>query len=234
VNEAGEALPLASQEAVEVLLAPDPIGCPAGVTPVWMGGTGVGCTANYTTIQAAIDDAAVIDGWTVYVQSGTYNENVMLYKSISLIGQDKSTTLIQPASGPGIYVRADDTLIKNFTIDTSSWGLDFDGGSGYLPGEVTGGIENTTVENVDLVNNTLEGIYIGNGAQVDGLTVIDSKLNDNLNGIGISGSTTNADNIVITNSEMNSNNNHGIQIQSNAQVESIEIYDSEMNSNTLQ
>lgn len=234
VDGEGNAVPLASVEAAEVLLAPDPIGCPPGVTPTWMGGTGAGCTTNYISIQEAIDDVKVIDGWTVYVQSGTYNENVKLYKSISLIGQNKATTIIQPTSGPGVFIRADNTLIKNFTIDTSSWGLDFDGGSGYLPAVVTGGIENTTIENVDLTNNTLEGIFIGNGAQVDGLTVTKSKLNSNLNGIGISGGTTTADNIVIKNSEMNSNKNHGVMILGGAKVGSVIIRNSEMNENSKQ
>lgn len=234
VDETGDSLPLVSEEAVEVLTTLDPIGCPVGVTPIWMGGTGIGCTVNYTSIQAAIDDVMVVDGWTIYIQSGTYTENVKLYKSITLYGEDRDTTIIQPTSGPGIYVRADGTVIKNLTIDTSLWAIDFDGGSGYLPDVVKAGIDDTLIENVSLTNNPKEGVYIGNGAQVTNIEIKDSSLNNNLNGVGVSGSTTSVDGLVITNSRMENNTNHGVQIMSNVQVGTVEITDSVLSLNKLQ
>lgn len=125
VNSDGEELSLASADAAEVLMAPDPIGCPAGVTPSWMGGTGAGCTDNYTSIQAAINDASVIDGWTVYVQAGTYNEIVTVNKSISLVGQDAATTIIQGLNsatnssmsyGTLLFINSSDVTISGFTF----------------------------------------------------------------------------------------------------------------------
>jgi len=232
VDEEGNPIPLASQEAAEVLAATDPIGCPPGVLPGWMGGTGVGCTTAYNSIQEAINDVSVVEGWTVYVQAGTYNESVTLNKSISLIGEDAATTFIQPTSGAGVFVRADDTIIKNFTIITSSWGIDFDGNSGVLPEVARSGVDNTLVENVILKNNTQEGIFIGNGAKVTNLTVKDSQMTNNLNGIGVSGSSSSLDGLVISNSTLNGNRNHGLIIQASVPVGAVTILQSQLNGNT--
>lgn len=48
--------------------------------------------ADYTTIQEAIDNSN--DGDTVYIYSGYYNEQVVVDKSIDLIGEDKETTYV--------------------------------------------------------------------------------------------------------------------------------------------
>ena len=63
----------------------------------YVGGSGPG---NYTTIQAAINDAN--SGDTVFVYNGTYHENVVITKNnIILKGEDKNNTIID-ASGGGI------------------------------------------------------------------------------------------------------------------------------------
>jgi parallel beta-helix repeat protein len=56
---------------------------------LYVGGSGPG---NYSRIQDAIDNA--IDGDTVFVYSGTYYENLVVTKSISVIGEDKNITVI--------------------------------------------------------------------------------------------------------------------------------------------
>ena len=56
---------------------------------LYVGGSG---GDNYTQIQHAIDNAS--DGDTVFVYNGTYYENVVVDKSIQLIGEDKNTTII--------------------------------------------------------------------------------------------------------------------------------------------
>ena len=48
--------------------------------------------ADYTSIQDAIDAAS--SGYTIYVYSGFYNEVVYIDKSINLIGQNKTNTII--------------------------------------------------------------------------------------------------------------------------------------------
>ncbi|MDP2944061.1 MAG: hypothetical protein Q8N57_00620 [bacterium] len=54
--------------------------------------------ADYTTIQAAIN--ASIDGDTINVESGTYNENIVINKSIKLIGE-LPTSIIVDGQGNG-------------------------------------------------------------------------------------------------------------------------------------
>ncbi len=83
---------------------------------LYVGGTGEG---NYSNIQDAIDNTS--DGDTVFVYNGTYYENITIYKSINLIGEDKNTTVID---GIGeyriVYVIADLVNISGFTIVNSS------------------------------------------------------------------------------------------------------------------
>ena len=88
-------LPLVSEIAREVLTDADPMGCPEGVLPIWLGGSGDGCTASYTSIQDAIDDDIVQDGWTIFIQEGIFSEQVEVTKNVRLRGQ-KGTILRAP------------------------------------------------------------------------------------------------------------------------------------------
>ena len=48
---------------------------------------------DYSSIQEAIN--AATDGDTVFVKRGTYDETLVLNKTISLIGEDRDTTIIE-------------------------------------------------------------------------------------------------------------------------------------------
>ncbi len=81
---------------------------------LYVGGTGEG---NYTKIQDAIDDA--VDGDTVYVydDSSPYYENLVVNKSIFLIGEDKETTIIYGnIIGHVIYIISDGVTLSGFRI----------------------------------------------------------------------------------------------------------------------
>jgi len=81
---------------------------------LYVGGSGPG---NYTKIQDAIDNAS--DGDTIFVfnDSSPYYENVVVDKSINLIGEDRNTTVIDGGgSGDVVYVDADWVNISGFTI----------------------------------------------------------------------------------------------------------------------
>ena len=69
-------------------------------------------------IQDLIDNAS--HGDTIYIPNGTYYENIVINKSINLIGEDKNTTIID-ASGNGtvIKIRAGWVNISGFTIQNS-------------------------------------------------------------------------------------------------------------------
>jgi parallel beta-helix repeat protein len=74
---------------------------------LYVGGSGPG---NYSSIQEAIIDANNSD--TIYVFSGTYNENIKINKQLDLISQDKNTTILKKS----IEITADNVMVKGFTI----------------------------------------------------------------------------------------------------------------------
>lgn len=84
---------------------------------LYVGGSGPG---NYTRIQDAIDNAS--DGDTVFVYSGVYNEQVSINKSINLLGENKSTTIINgQENGCIITLLADNNIVTNFTIKNAGF-----------------------------------------------------------------------------------------------------------------
>jgi nitrous oxidase accessory protein len=82
---------------------------------LYVGGNGPG---NYTMIQDAINDSS--DGDTVFVYHGNYTENIIINKSISVLGENKETTWI---SGYGYYLYdhvvfliANNIIFSGFTV----------------------------------------------------------------------------------------------------------------------
>lgn len=76
--------------------------------------------AEYEHIQDAIDAAR--PGDTVYVYSATYYENLIITKSITLMGQNTQTTIIDGANTELnilCHVTADYVTIKGFTLQNS-------------------------------------------------------------------------------------------------------------------
>ncbi|MCK5260954.1 MAG: right-handed parallel beta-helix repeat-containing protein [Thermoplasmatales archaeon] len=82
----------------------------------------VGCLGPhcYNTIQDAIDNASDGDTVFVYDDSSPYYENVVVNKSIYLIGENKNTTIIDGNSnGDVVNVSAGLVTIRGFTIQNS-------------------------------------------------------------------------------------------------------------------
>jgi len=83
---------------------------------LYVGGSGPG---NYTNIQDAIDNSS--DGDTVFVYNGTYHESVKINKSIDLIGENRSSTIIEGDYYSYIVtISADYVLFQNFTLENLS------------------------------------------------------------------------------------------------------------------
>jgi len=89
--------------------------------PVWIATVhNVNTTFNYDTIQAAIDAPQTLDGHTIFVDGGTYYEHVVLNKSLSLIGENRSTTTIDGNyAGNVIKIIASNVKITGFTVQNS-------------------------------------------------------------------------------------------------------------------
>jgi len=73
---------------------------------------------DYPTIQQAINAAS--SGDTIFAHSGLYYENLVVNKSVSLIGEDKYTTIIDGNhTGDVVYVTANFVNISGFMIRNS-------------------------------------------------------------------------------------------------------------------
>ena len=119
-----------------------------GSAAMWfVGGGGPG---NHTTIQGAIDAAS--PGDTVYVYSGTYYENVVVNKTLTIVGEDRDSTIVN-ASGSGdvIQVTADWTNITSLTVTES----------GVAPFMGEAGIELSKVSNCSVTDINASWNVIG-------------------------------------------------------------------------
>jgi parallel beta-helix repeat protein len=73
---------------------------------------------DYATIQEAINNAA--DGDTVFVRNGTYYEDVVANKTVSLVGENVRSTVINGSgSGNVVMIGANNVNVSGFTIRNS-------------------------------------------------------------------------------------------------------------------
>lgn len=127
---------------------------------LYVGGSGPN---NYTKIQDAINDAS--NGDTVYVfnDSSPYKENLIIEKSIYLIGENKNSTIIdgnekEEAGADVIHIQADGVTIQGFTIQNSSLNGSLEGNNSYC------GIDIKSQNNIirdNIIRDNYFGIQIG-------------------------------------------------------------------------
>ena len=91
---------------------------------------------NYTTIQEAINDVATSNGHTIFVEEGIYYEHVVVGKSLSLVGENQYSTIIDGnGTDTVVHVTADSVTIRRFSIKNGSIGIHIDNSSGSLISE---------------------------------------------------------------------------------------------------
>ena len=80
---------------------------------------------NYSNIQDAIDNASAGD--IVFVCNGSYYENVVINKAISLTGEDRDNTVIDGSGlGSVVSIFSDLVNISGFTIENGAVGIYLD------------------------------------------------------------------------------------------------------------
>jgi nitrous oxidase accessory protein len=162
---------------------------------LYVGGSGPG---NYTTIQGAIDDAS--DGDTVFVFNGTYYENIVLDNSITLVGENKDTTVIDGGRcGDVVVINADRVVIRYFSIMNSSLSYEPDESCGIRISESS----SINISNCNIFSNN-QGVEIRGSSNTVFHCIISSNLGRGVRLTGNSNSLVNCD--------INSNQQHGIYI----------------------
>ncbi len=140
-------------------------------------------TSAKKTIQAALNQ--VSSGGTVHIATGTYVENVIVGKPLTIVGAGQGSTIVEPATsnpncgGAGggslcaggsyvVLVQADNVTISGLTIDgdnpslTSAvnvGGANIDARNGIITNHALGTFNGLDVHNVTVRNIYLRGIY---------------------------------------------------------------------------
>lgn len=122
-------------------------------------------TCDYASIEAAV--AAAADGDTIHVQGGHYDGEVLIDKSLRLVGTDNP---VIDANGEGTVVRieAPDVLLQGFTIQNTGRSFDKEDSGVYVEGErvhVIGnriinalfGVNAATAHDMVIAGNYIEG-----------------------------------------------------------------------------
>jgi len=167
----------------------------------------VGSGHLYTTIQDAINDANESD--TIYVHRGTYTENIVIDKSVTLTGENKLNTIISGEStGHVIKITKNNVNLSSFTIQNSQ-------GSGY-DCIMLDKVDNCFIYDNIIQNSADEGVFLFD-SEYNEISENTIKNNENY---GVS--TSYSDNNIIDNNQIIYNEN-GINIGSFS--DSNEIYD---------
>jgi hypothetical protein len=138
--------------------------------------------STHTTIQAAIDDGTTLDGYFIQVDAGTYNESVIVDKSLTILGPNAN---ISPITGSRVAeaVLTNISTGRTFSIqsgntDVTISGFKFDGGSPMHDGNDTG---NPSTSDVTFSNNLVvnsNAIYAGTNTSWADLVISDNKFQD--------------------------------------------------------
>jgi parallel beta-helix repeat protein len=123
-----------------------PLVHPWSSLPVHNMNTGLG----YATIQEAINANETLNGHTIFVESATYYENVVVNKTVSLIGENSWTTIIDGnKTGSVISVTTNNVVIDGFTVSSSGSDDAFEHSCGVYVEEVL----NVTIQNNKITDN---------------------------------------------------------------------------------
>ncbi len=138
----------------------------------------------YLTIQSAINAPETVDEHTISVHSGIYCEPVTINKTLTLLGEDRETTIID---GEGIFdtllqVSADNVTVIGITLQDDLPTSGLEGGGIYLIDcNGTSIIGNT-------ITNTQHGINMKNSSLN---TLVGNNLESNDVGIQLMGNSSN-------------------------------------------
>lgn len=171
---------------------------------------------NYGSIQQAVNNATV--GSTLFVGSGHYFETLTINESLSLVGENKDSTVIDGNDNSTVlYVNSDNFSISDFKIQFSGCSC-----SGLYGIDMGSNRRNVNITHNDIFSDSV-GIYVKNGQNIaivsnnvtsngdypmviqdsTGILVSENVFADNLNQIDIE----NSSGMTIVYNDVNNNGN---------------------------
>jgi len=126
---------------------------------------------SYASIQNAINAPQTLNGHTILVDPGTYPEQVVVNKTLTVVGANAETTIVDglnlSTSTFLFRIGANETVIENFTLRNTNQNP-----FSFSPAIDIFKVENVTVKN-SIITNAVIGIRIQNSSFV---TVADCRI----------------------------------------------------------
>ncbi|UCD91863.1 MAG: right-handed parallel beta-helix repeat-containing protein [Methanobacteriota archaeon] len=183
----------------------------------FVGGSGPG---NYTSIQEAIDDAS--PGSTVFVYEGTYYEGIDITKAISLIGENRDTTVLDNSGmTAAVDINSDWVNVSGLTLMSS--------GSAARSVVEFWRSENCSIVHNDVISGSTDiyaslSLYFSNG-----ITIAYNTFTDSATAIRLDNSNDNTivSNVITNNTwegiELRDSNSNAIQNNTIATIQDVGI-----------
>ncbi len=124
-----------------------------GGTVLYVGGTG---QSNYSSIQAALDDAG--ENYTIFIYPGTYSEHLIISKSLALYGKSMQNAIIDASfTGTGVIINSDKVAIDN---------LQFRKAGGKITNSLVNILKGDVTVNNCIFHNARHGILAATGSRM--------------------------------------------------------------------